>query len=120
MQPSKCILGLTGAFPVAAVRGSHVMPDGTTTDSGSRANVALGVSALAVIVWVVAMIVAQEDNDWMWPLAGLLGGVGAVMGWMAGKPRPRSKALAAIVLGGIVFAMILGWIIWAAATGNFD
>ena len=96
------------------------MAEAATTDPGSRANVALGVSLVAVAVWVAAMIVAQEDNEWMWPLSGLIGGVGAVMGWTAGKPRPRGRALAAVVLGGIVFAMILGWIIWAAATGNFD
>ena len=85
----------------------------------SRANTALAVSGLAAVLFVVAMIVAQETNGWMWPLAGLLGGVGAVMGLMAGKPR-AGKALAAIVLGALVFAAIVGWIIWAAATGNFD
>ncbi len=86
----------------------------------SRTNFALGVAVMAVVLWVVAMLVAQEENDWLWPLAGLVGGAGAILGWIAGKPRPRGKALAAIVLGGLVFAMIVGWIVWAAATGNFD
>lgn len=86
----------------------------------SRTNFALGVAVMAVALWVVAMLVAQEENDWLWPLAGLVGGAGAILGWIAGKPRPRGKALAAIVLGGLVFAMIVGWIVWAAATGNFD
>ncbi len=90
-----------------------------TTGSASRANLALGVSVVAVVLWVVAMIVAQEENGWLWPSSGLVGGAGAVLGWTAGTPR-RGKAMAAIVLGGLVFAMILGWIIWAAATGNFD
>lgn len=84
----------------------------------SRANVAVGLAGAAVVVFVIAMIVAQDDNDWLWPLAGVLGGVGAFTGWRAGRPRPQGKALAAVVLGGLVFLFILGWIIWAASTGN--
>ena len=95
------------------------MADIATTENASRVNVALGVSVAAVVLWVVAMIVAQEGNEWLWPLSGVVGAIGAVLGWTAGSPR-KGKAMAAIVLGGLVFLAIVGWIIWAAATGNFD
>ena len=85
----------------------------------SRANTALAIAVVSVVLYIVAMVVAQEDNDWLWPVAGLVGGAAAVMGWMADKPKPRGRALAAVVLGGLVFVAILGWVIWAAATGNF-
>lgn len=94
------------------------MQDGTTSDA-SKATTALGVAGLAAVLYVVAMIMSDGAPEWLWPLAGVLGLVGAVMGWMAGRPRPAGKAMAAVVLGGLVFASILGWIIWAAATGNF-
>ena len=98
-----------------AVMGSQ---NGTTTGSDSRATTALGVAVLAVVLYVIAMVVAQEKNDWLWPVAGVVGGVAAVLGWNAGKPRPSGKALGALVLGGLVFVTILVWTIWAAATGN--
>lgn len=46
----------------------------------SRADMALGLAVLAVVLYVVASIVAQEDNDWLWPVAGLVGGGAAVAG----------------------------------------
>ena len=92
----------------------------TASTDSSNANVALGLSAAAALLFVVAMVVATDGNDWLWPLAGLLGGVGAFTGWRAGRPKPQGKALLAVVMGGIVFLFILGWIVWAMATGNFD
>ena len=41
-----------------------------------------------------------------------------ISGLDGGRPRPRGNALIAIVLGGLVFLAILGWIVWAAATGK--
>lgn len=97
-----------------------MQPQGTSPVAGaSRATVAVSLAVAAVIVFVIAMMVAQETNEWLWPLAGLLGGAGAFAGWRAGGPRPQGKALAAVVLGGTVFLVILGWIVWAASTGNF-
>jgi hypothetical protein len=92
-----------------------------TTTSGSetsRANLALAISGVAVLMFLIA-VVAGDENDWLWPVAGLLGAAGAAAGWMAGKPKLAGKAMLAVVLGGLVFLFILGWIIWAAATGNF-
>ena len=94
------------------------MQDGVATDTPSKATTALAVSGVAVVLYIVAMIVAQDSNEWLWPLSGVVGLVGAVMGWAAGKPRPQGRALAAVVLGGLVFLTVLGWIIWAMATGN--
>ena len=92
--------------------------DDMGTMSESRANFAFGLAVVAVVLYVLAMIVAQEENGWLWPVAGLLGGAAAVTGWMAGKPRPHGKALAAVVMGGLVFIVILVWTIVAAATGD--
>lgn len=98
-----------------------MQPQGTSSvgTGASRANVAVGLAGSAVVVFVIAMIVAQDGNDWLWPLAGVLGGTGAFAGWRASGPRPQGKALVAVVLGGLVFLFIVGWIIWAASTGNF-
>ena len=92
----------------------------TSGNAASRTNLALGLSGAGLVVFVIAMFVAGEDgaNDWMWPVAGVLGLAGAIMGWMAGKPRPQGRALGAVVIGGLVAAFIIGWIVWAAATGN--
>lgn len=91
-----------------------------TASSRTNAAVALGISAVALVVYIIAMLMGDDAApEWLWPVAGILGLVGAVMGWMAGKPRPAGKAMAAVVLGGLVFVVILGWIIWAMATGNF-
>lgn len=97
-----------------------MQPQGTSSvgADASRANVAVGLAGAAAILFVTAMIVAQEGNDWLWPLAGVLGGAGAFAGWRASPSRPQGKALVAVVLGGLVFLFILGWIVWAASTGN--
>ena len=90
----------------------------TTQPATSRTTMALGVSLVGLVLFIVAIMIAQEENDWLWPVAGLIGGIGAVLGWMAGKPRPQSKALAAVVIGGLVFLVVLGWWIVATITGN--
>ena len=93
--------------------------DRTAAPTESKANLAVGLALLGLVLYIVAMIVAQEeDNGWLWPVAGLIGGAGAVMGWMAGKPRPRGKALAAVIVGGLVFLIILGWTVVAAISGD--
>lgn len=65
--------------------------DRTTTTDESKANLALGLALLGLVLYVIAMIVAQEeDNGWLWPVAGLTGGAGAVVGWMAAS-RARGE-----------------------------
>ena len=90
---------------------------GTPAES-SDANVALGLARVALALYVVAMIVAEDDNGWLWLLAGLVGGAAAIKGWMAGRPKPRGRALAAVVIGGLLCLAIIGWIIVAAITGD--
>ena len=97
---------------------AHQPTDRVTGPVSQRTDLALGLAVVALILYVVAMVIAQEKNDWLWPVAGLVGGAAAVTGWMAGKPRPRGKALAAVVIGGLIFLAILGWTIVAAATGD--
>lgn len=82
-----------------------------------RATAALGIAGLAVVLFIVSLIVAQEGNDWLWPLTGLVGLVAAVLG-QAGRPRPRKRALIATVVGGLLFVLVAGWGIIGAITGN--
>ena len=87
----------------------------------SRENLALGLARVSLVLYVVAMAVAGDDDSsygFLWPVTGILGGVAAFMGWRAGAPRPRGKALAATVIGALVFLVILGWIVIAAITGD--
>ena len=83
-----------------------------------RVNAALGLAGVAVALFVVAVIFAQEGNDWLWPLAGVVGAIAAISGWSADRPRPRGRALIAVVVGGLIFALIAGWVIVGAITGN--
>ena len=94
----------------------------TSGSTASRANLAAALGGVALILLIVAMFVAGDDdsaNGWMWPVAGVLGLAGAIIGWMAGKPKPQGRALLGVVTGGLTAAVIIGWLIWAAATGNF-
>ena len=92
---------------------------GVTSADASRTNLAVGLAALALVLYIVAMIVAQEENDWLWPVAGLVGLAAAIMGWTAGKPKPKGKALAAVVIGGLVFVTILAWTVVSLINGTF-
>lgn len=87
-------------------------------DEPTRANTALAMAVVAVALFALAMIIAGERNSWLWPVAGVLGGLAAVTGWAVGRPRPHGRALTAVVLGGVVFVTVGGWVVWALATGN--
>jgi len=91
------------------------------TRSESSANVALGLALLSALLYVVALSVAGDDESdygWLWPVAAVVGGAAAFAGWRAGSPRPHGKALAALLLGGLVFLSIVGWVVVAAFTGD--
>jgi peptidoglycan/LPS O-acetylase OafA/YrhL len=87
-------------------------------EESPRVNAALGIAAVAVALFIVAIVVAQEGNDWLWPLTGVVGAVAAITGWSAHRPRPRGRALIAVVVGGLLFALVAGWGIVGAITGN--
>ena len=38
-------------------------------DESPRVNAALGIAALAVALFIVAIVVAQDGHDWLWPPA---------------------------------------------------
>ena len=94
----------------------------TSGSTDSRANLAAALGVVAIVLFIIAMFVAGEDDSpygWLWPVSGVLGLAGAITGWMAGKPKPQGRALLGLVTGGLTAAMVIGWIIWALATGNF-
>lgn len=92
---------------------------GRTEGGGPRVNAALALAGLGVVLFVVAIVVTQDDqNDWLWPLTGAVGAVAAVMGWGSGRPRPRGQALSAIIIGGLLLAFIVGWVIVAGLQGE--
>ena len=106
-----------------AIIGEPLMTSPSTSDerSTSRVNLALGLAVLSVLLYVVSVVVAGDDDTaygWLWPVTAVVGGIAAVTGWRAGAPRPRGKALTATVLGGLVFVFIVGWIVVAAITGD--
>ena len=82
---------------------------------------ALGLAALSVALSVVAMFVAEQDRyEWLWPRVGAIGGVAAILGSAAGRSRPRRRALAAAVVGGLIFAVVFLWAAVAVITGSWN
>lgn len=67
---------------------------------------------------MLSIIVAQEDNSWLWPVTGLVGLVAAVVAWTAEPGQPRGRALIAVIAGGVIFVLVFGWAIVGAITGN--
>ncbi len=87
--------------------------------SGANLALALALAGAAAVLYILAVFVAEESNaDWLWPVSAVVGGAGAITGWSAGTPRPRGRALAAVVLGGLIFAVVLLWVIVAAISGD--
>lgn len=77
-----------------------------------------GIAAVAVALFIVAIVVAQEGTTGCggsraWPGPSRLSPVGAPIGH-----DPAVEPLIAVVVGGLVFALIAGWVIVAAITGN--
>jgi len=98
---------------------THEEPNRVSREDSLQATAALGVAALGVILYVLAIFIAEGRNEWLWPLALVLGAAGAIMGWMAGRPRPQGRALA-VVAGGLICALTLLWAIVAAITGDWN
>ena len=84
----------------------------------AHANLALGLSLAAVIAWV-----AGTAADELYMVMAVLAVAGMVLGIRvrraAGAEAPRSsRALAAIILGGVLSALFLAFLIAAIATGD--
>ncbi len=72
----------------------------------SRANLAAGLAVAAVVVWAVLMAVDADGPIWI--VLGVTALAAAVTGWLAGGgTMPRGRALAALVVGGLLFAMFV-------------
>jgi hypothetical protein len=92
-----------------------------TAEDSSRANVALALASVGVALYIVAIFVAEEINaEWLWPVSAVVAAAGAITGWSAGRPPPRGRALAAVVLGGLVVAVTLVWFVYAAISGDWQ
>ncbi len=76
----------------------------------SLANAALGLAAVAVILWVGFAIADVDNAAWLLiPVAGL---AAAILGWRAGAgSRPTGKALVAVVVGLLAAASVIAWVI---------
>ncbi len=83
------------------------------TTSTSRENLALGLGLAAVVTWVIALIIAGDDdeNGWIWLVMAGLGLAAVVAGLRAGPGRPRGRALIGAILGGILVLLFLGFVI---------
>ena len=79
----------------------------------SGANVAVAVAAVAVAVWAVLMAIDADGPIWI--LLGVVSLAAAVLGWRAGDgAMPRGRALAALVIGVVLFVMFVVGTILAA------
>ena len=72
----------------------------------SRANLAAALAAAAVVVW--AVLIAVDADGPIWIVLGVLALAAAITGWRAGAGGlPRGRALAALVVGGLLFVMFV-------------
>jgi hypothetical protein len=84
----------------------------------AHANVALGLSLAAVVTWL-----AGTAADELYMVMAVLAVAGIVLGVRAGRSAgpeaPRGgRALAAIILGGVLSALFLAFLIASIATGD--
>ncbi len=94
-------------------------PRGGVGREGPLVSAPLALTGLGVVLFVGAIIVTQDDqNDWLWPLSAAVGAIGAVMGWVSNRPRPRGQALVAVIIGGLLVAFVAGWVIVAGLQGE--
>jgi hypothetical protein len=93
-----------------------------TVEAGERgdsvANTALGLSLAAVITWV-----AGAAADELYVLMAVLAAAGLAVGVRARKALGREaqgsgRALAAIVVGGVLIALFVAFLVAAIATGD--
>ena len=74
----------------------------------SQVNLAVGLAAATVILWVIFMV-AQVDGP-IWLLVAALGAVTAIVGWRTGQgSRPTGLALGAVVVGVVAVIAVVAW-----------
>lgn len=79
----------------------------------SSANLAAALALVAVVAWAVLM--ALDADGPIWIIVGVLALAAAVTGWRAGGgATPRGRALAALVVGALLFVMFVVFTIMEA------
>ena len=81
---------------------------------GSRANLTLGLGLAALVIWIAAVILDEAGNEqvWMWMLMAGLGLAAVIAGFTSRRgQRPPGRALAGMVIGGLLVLMFLGFVI---------
>jgi FtsH-binding integral membrane protein len=91
------------------------MPTDTsaTPTTTSRGNLALGLGLAALVTWVIAVIVAGDNDEhgWLWVVMAALGLGALVAGLSANPGRPHGRALVGTVIGGLLVLLFLGFVI---------
>jgi len=92
-----------------------VAEDSVQTGAGSnssRANLALGLAVAALVA--MAVLAAIDADGPIWLVVGVLSLAAVITGLVAGGGRPRGRALAAVVLGGVLFVVFVVFTIMEA------
>lgn len=83
-------------------------PVSASREDSSQANLAVGLAAAAVVLWVIFAIIDLDNALWL--LVAALGAAAAIVGWRAGQgSRPTGRALVAVVVGVLAFLVVIGW-----------
>ena len=82
---------------------------GTTPSRGNLGDISFGLGLLAVVTWIVAAIVNAEEEryGWLWFVMAAFAVAALITGLMAGRGRPRGRALIGTVLGGLLFLLFM-------------
>ena len=88
-------------------------PRTSETAQASHANLAAALAAVAVAIW--AVLLAIDADGPIWIIVGVASLGALIMGWRAGGgAMPRGRALAALIVGGVLFAMFVVFTIMEA------
>ncbi len=85
-------------------------PVSASHEDSSQANLAVGLAAAAVVLWVIFAIIDLDNALWL--LVAALGAAAAIVGWRAGQgSRPTGRALVAVAVGVLAFLVVIGWVV---------
>ncbi len=78
----------------------------------SQGNLSLGLGVAAAAFFAVSLVFATEDgrNDWLWSVMAAFGLGALVVGLMAGRGKPRGRALIGTLIG---TALVLLYLVFA-------
>ena len=80
-----------------------------STAAPSKAKIALGLGIGAVVLNVIGVLIAGENdkNDWIWFVMAAVALGAVVVGLMDGRGKPVGRALVGTVLGALVLIEFL-------------